>query len=80
MENICGLNVIDNYIYCIEKDEEKGQNNLIKMKTNGKKKEVLAQDVDASQVIAMEKWIYYFKNSNLYRVRTNGNGKMDILF
>ena len=48
------------------------------MKTNGKKKEVLAQDVDASQVIAMEKWVYYFKNSNLYRVRTNGTDREKI--
>ena len=78
MENTCGLNGIDNYIYCIEKDEKEGQNNLIKMKTNGKKKEVLAQDVDASQVIAMEKWVYYFKNSNLYRVRTNGTDREKI--
>lgn len=74
-ENTYGLNVIDNYIYCIEKDEKKGQNNLIKMKTNGKKKEVLAQDVDASQIVAIEKWVYYFKNSNLYRVRTNGTDR-----
>lgn len=78
MENICGLNVIGNYIYCIEEDEEKGQNNLIKIKTNGKKKEILAQDVDASQVVAMEKWVYYFKNSNLYRVRTNGTDREKI--
>lgn len=64
--------MIDNYIYCIEQDEEKNQNNLVKIKTNGKKKEILAQDVDASQVVATEKWVYYFKNSNLYRVRTKG--------
>lgn len=38
MENTCGLNVIDNYIYCIEKDEKEGQNNLIKWKQMARKR------------------------------------------
>lgn len=66
------LNIIDNYIYCLEYDEEDGQNNLIKIKTNGKNKEILASDIDETQILVAGKWVYYSKNDNLYRVKLNG--------
>ena len=33
--------------------------------------------VEVSHLV-MEKWVYYFKNSNLYRVRTNGTDREKI--
>ena len=68
-----GLNIIDNYIYCIEYDDSNYQANLVKIKTNGKDKETLAKGIDEdTAVIAVDKWIYYTKNSNLYRISTKG--------
>ena len=32
------LNLADNYIYCLEKDDDDGQNNLVKIKKNGNNK------------------------------------------
>ena len=72
------LNIVDNYIYCLERDEDSKQNNLIKVKTNGKHKEILARDIDDAQVLANEKWVYYHKNDNLYRVKLNGTDREKI--
>lgn len=69
------LNIVDNYIYCLEHDEDSKQNNLIKVRTNGKHKEILARDIDDAQVLANEKWVYYHKNDNLYRVKLNGTDR-----
>lgn len=70
------LNIIDNYIYCIERSD--GKDNLIKMKTNGKNKEILARDIDNEQITATDKWVYYYKNSYLYRVKLNGTDREKI--
>ena len=43
--NIFGLNIIDNYIYCVEYNEDDAQYNLIRVKTNGNNKETLAKDL-----------------------------------
>lgn len=72
------LNIIDNNIYCLEYDEDKDQNNLIKIKTNGKEKEILARDIEEAQIIAIDKWIYYYKNQNLYRVKLNGTDRQKV--
>lgn len=79
------LNVIDNYIYCLEYNEEKDENNsikmktnLIKMKTNGKKKEILATDIDEDAITAVDNWIYYIKNGNLYRVNLDGEKRAKV--
>lgn len=80
--NMAYLNIIDNYIYCLELvyDEENSEYsyNLIKFKTNGEKKEILARDVDAGAVTATEKEVYYFKNDNLYRIKLNGTDREKI--
>lgn len=76
--NIYGLNIIDNYIYCVEYDEDDSQYNLIKVKTNGKNKEILARNIDESPIMAVNKWIYYQKNRALYRVRTNGTNRENV--
>ena len=76
--NMHYLNIVDNYIYCLEYDEEKLQNNLIKIKTNGKKKEILARDIEEETITVADGWVYYHKNDNLYRVKTNGTEKIKI--
>lgn len=72
------LNIIDNKIYCLEYDEDNDQNNLIKIKTNGKGKEILARNIDEAPVTAVGKWVYYFKNDNLYRVKLDGTDREKI--
>lgn len=67
------LNVIDKYIYCLEKDEEKNQYNLVKMKTNGNKKETIARNIDHSPITAIKGKIYYFKDGSLYSIKDNGS-------
>lgn len=69
------LNIIDNNIYCLEYDEDDYQNNLVKIQTNGKNKEILARDIDEAQVTAVDKWVYYYKNDNLYRVKLDGTDR-----
>lgn len=69
------LNIIDNYIYCIEYNEDEYRYDLIRVKTNGKNKETLARDIDEGQVVATDKWVYYYKNDNLYRVRVDGTDR-----
>ncbi len=72
-----GLNIIDNYIYCLEYEDS--DYNLIKMKKNGKNKEILARDVDdETSVTVTDKWVYYSKNDNLYRVKTNGTERTKV--
>lgn len=69
------LNILDGYIYCLEHDSEENKENLVKLKTNGKKKEVLARDVNNGTITVTEKWIYYYKNTNLYRMKLDGTEK-----
>lgn len=75
---MCYLNIIDNYIYCLEYDEDNYRNNLIKIKTNGKNKQILARDIDDEQIIATNKWIYYFKSDSLYRAKLDGTSREKI--
>ena len=72
------INVLGNYIYCLEKDEDDNQYNLVKIKTNGSKKEVLAKNIDHKAVTASEDRVYYFKDANLYSIKTNGSDKNKI--
>lgn len=72
------LNIVDNYIYCAEYDEDEKQANLIKIKTNGKNKEILARNVDKDQITVVDKWVYYFKDNNLYRVEVDGTNREKI--
>ena len=70
------LNVLGKYIYCLEKDD--GKINLVKMKTNGKKKEVLIRNISEDSINVVGKWIYYSKDGKLCKVKTNGNKNQEI--
>ena len=72
------LNVLDNYIYCLEKDEDEKQYNLVKIKTNGNKKETLAKNIDNATVTVSGDRVYYFKDGNFYSIKTNGSNKEKI--
>lgn len=72
------INVIDKYIYCLEKDEDKKQYNLVKMKTNGNKKETIAKNIDYAPITAAGDRVYYFKEGILYRIKTNGSDKQKL--
>lgn len=72
------INVIDKYIYCLEKDEDKNQYNLVRMKTNGKKKETIARNIDYAPITATKDRIYYFKDNNLYGIKSNGSDRQKI--
>lgn len=76
--NFSKINIIGNKIYCLEYDEDDRKTDLISMKKNGKGKETLARDVDSGMVIAVDKWVYYFKNDNLYRVKLDGTDRSKI--
>jgi len=61
------INVDGGYLYFADEDE-----NLVKMKTNGKNKETLVKSIDELPITVADGWIYYSKNYNFYRVKTNG--------
>ena len=69
------LNEDGNYIYYIDSKT----NNLIKMKNNGKDKEVFVEKVDSAKMTVFKGWVYYFKNAKLYRLKTNWSKKQEIL-
>ena len=59
--NLYYINIVDNYIYCLEYDEDKEKNNLVKIKKNGKDKEILIADIDNKPIVATDKYVFYFK-------------------
>lgn len=73
---LSNINVMGNYIYCIE--SENSEKNLIRIKTNGDKREILARDIERGAITVTEKWIYYYKNNNLYRAKLDGTDKEKI--
>ena len=68
------LNKSGAYIYYIDAID----NNIVKMKTNGKNKTIIVEDVDENKILVVGKWIYYFDDDYLYRVKTNGQDKKRI--
>ena len=72
------LNIIDNYIYCVEYDEDDAEYNLVKIKTNGKNKEILARNIDDREITATDDEVYYFKNEKLYKMELNGTDKEQV--
>ena len=71
------LNVSGNYIYYLDISED--EYNIVKMKTNDTNKEVVINDVDGQRITVADNWIYYFKDSNFYRAKTNGDSKQILL-
>lgn len=68
------LNKSGNYIYYIDAID----NNIVRMKTNGKKKEIIVENVDTEIMTVVREYIYYFDNSYFYRIKTNGENKKRI--
>lgn len=65
------LNKVGKYIYYLDAKED----SIVRIKENGKNKEVIIKNVDKSLVTVTNNWIYYFDNSCLYRVNTEGENK-----
>lgn len=65
------LNESGGYIYFIDALD----NNIVKINKNGKNKTIIVENVDNNKMVVSGKWIYYFEDSYLYRVKTNGKDK-----
>ena len=68
------LNRYKKYIYYLDTTDR----NIVKMKTNGKDKEIVIENVDEEIVTVKDNYIYYFANSYFYRVKVNGENKKRI--
>lgn len=68
------LNESGSYIYYLDSEDS----DLVKIKKNGENKEVLVTDIDYARITVSDNWIYYFKNSSLYRIKTSGESKQKI--
>ena len=68
------LNLVGNDIYYIDAID----NNIMKMATNGKDKQIIIENVDVALMTVKNGYIYYFDNSYFYRVKTNGENKQRI--
>ena len=53
-------------------------NNIVKMKTNGKDKEIVIENVAEDVVTVQGNYIYYFANSYFYSAKTDGTNKKRI--
>ena len=67
------LNKSGKFLYYL--DSTSNNYDIVKMKTNGDNKEIILNDVDATKFTIENDWIYYFKDSNFYRVKTSGESK-----
>lgn len=67
------LNKSGEFLYYL--DVTDGKYNIAKMKTNGENKEIFVEDVDNAKITIVDNWIYYFKKSNFYRAKINGEEK-----
>lgn len=68
------LNVSENYIYYLDEQTQ----SIIKVKANGKEKQVVIEKVDLRPFVVEKNWIYYFEASSFYRIKTNGKDKTKI--
>lgn len=68
------LNKSGKYIYYLDPTD----NNIVKMKTNGKDKEIVIENVAEDVVTIKGNYIYYFANSYFYRAKTDGTNKKRI--
>ena len=69
------LNKSGKYIYYLDA----GNGNIVRIKTNGKDKETVIENVDLEKFIIVDNWIYYFDEAKLYKIKTNGKDKQIIL-
>jgi len=69
------LNIYGNHIFYIDSKDS----NIVKLKTNGKDRKVLVENVDMKEITISGKYLYYFDDSYLYRINVNGENKKRIL-
>ncbi len=67
------LNKSGKYLYYLDIDD--GEHNIVKIKMNGEDKETVVEDADTERITVIDNNIYYFKNSNFYKAKTNGENK-----
>lgn len=65
------LNIDSNRIYYLDELSK----SIISIKTNGEDKKIVLENVDLKQFTVKDGWIYYFENSNFYKIKTNGKNK-----
>lgn len=70
-EEAAYLNILGKNIYYLDTENY----DIIKMKTNGEDKKIIAEDVDVAKISVVDNWIYYFDDSNFYKIKTNGKSK-----
>lgn len=71
------LNIEGKYLYFIE-EENNSKFNLVKMKTNGKNKQILVENIDDKMILVKNGIIYYSQNKNLFKIKTNGKDRKKI--
>lgn len=67
------LNKSGKFLYYL--DAADGKYNIVKVQTDGTNKEVIIDNVDTSKITVINDWIYYFKDFNFYKTKTNGEEK-----
>ncbi|MBQ3145199.1 MAG: DUF5050 domain-containing protein [Clostridia bacterium] len=69
------LNESGKYIYYLDVGTEA----IVKIKTNGRDKETIISEVDLEKIVLDGNWIYYFDESKLCRIKTNGKERQIVL-
>ena len=67
------LNKSGKFIYYLDMSSD--EYSIAKIKTNGDGKETVIKGVDQGKITVIGDWIYYFKESNFYKAKTNGEDK-----
>lgn len=73
------LNVEGKYIYYVEKYKDETKFLVNKATLDGEFKETIIKEVDYKPITVQDGWIYYFKEYNLNRIKTNGQNKEELL-
>jgi len=73
-EYVLYLNKSGKYIYYLDVENE----DIVKIKTDGKDKKIVVEDVDLEKFIVIDNWIYYFDEAKFCRTKTNGKDKQVI--
>ncbi len=71
------LNSDGKYLYFVEDTLEKY--NLVRMKNNGKDKQIMIEAIDDKMITVEDNWIYYIQDHSFYKIKTNGKDKIKLL-
>ncbi len=69
------LNNSGKYIFFVDAED----NSIKKIKNNGKNIKTIVEDIDIDMMTVIDNWIYYFDDSNFYKIKTNGKDKKILL-